>query len=64
MKKNFIKKICFLLPSLRLMKKTEGSGSGYISQIHASADPEPDPHQNVMDPLKRGPSLFISEGGR
>jgi hypothetical protein len=25
-------------------------GSGYISQRHGSADPDPDPHQNVMDP--------------
>ncbi len=28
--------------------KTAGSGS--ISQRHGSADPNPDPHQNVMDP--------------
>jgi hypothetical protein len=28
--------------------KVEGSGS--ISQRHGSADPDPDPHQNVMDP--------------
>ncbi len=28
--------------------KTEGSG--FISQRHGSADPDPDPHQNVMDP--------------
>jgi hypothetical protein len=27
-----------------------GSESGSISQRHGSADPEPDPHQNVMDP--------------
>ncbi len=34
------------------MKKKEGSGfeSGSISQRHGSADPDPDPHQNVMDP--------------
>jgi hypothetical protein len=25
-------------------------GSGSISQWHGSADPDPDPHQNVMDP--------------
>jgi hypothetical protein len=25
-------------------------GSGSISQRHGSADPDPDPHQNVMDP--------------
>jgi hypothetical protein len=27
-----------------------GSASGSISQRHGSADPDPDPHQNVMDP--------------
>jgi hypothetical protein len=27
-----------------------GSGSGSISQRHGSADPDQDPHQNVMDP--------------
>ncbi len=32
------------------MTKIAGSGSGPISQRHGSADPEPDPHQNVMDP--------------
>jgi hypothetical protein len=30
--------------------KIEGSASGSISQRHGSADPDPDPHQNVMDP--------------
>jgi hypothetical protein len=30
------------------MVKIEGSGS--ISQRHGSSDPDPDPHQNVMDP--------------
>ncbi len=30
------------------MSKIGGSGS--ISQRHGSADPDPDPHQNVMDP--------------
>jgi hypothetical protein len=30
------------------MMKIEGSGS--IRQRHGSADPDPDPHQNVMDP--------------
>jgi hypothetical protein len=30
------------------MMKIEGSGS--ISLRHGSADPDPDPHQNVMDP--------------
>jgi hypothetical protein len=34
------------------MTKLTGSGSaaGSISQWHGSADPDPDPHQNVMDP--------------
>jgi hypothetical protein len=34
------------------MTKIAGSGSesGSISQRHGSADPDPDPHQNVMDP--------------
>jgi hypothetical protein len=32
------------------MMKIEGSASGSISQRHGSADPDPDPHQNVMDP--------------
>ncbi len=27
-----------------------GSASGSISQRHGSADPDPDPHQTVMDP--------------
>jgi len=31
--------------------KIEGSGS--IRQRHGSADPDPDPHQNVMDPEHR-----------
>jgi hypothetical protein len=29
------------------------SGSGSISQRHGSAYPDPDPHQNVMDPQHR-----------
>ncbi len=34
------------------MTKIAGSASesGSISQRHGSADPDPDPHQNVMDP--------------
>ncbi len=48
-------KICFLLASWRSMMKIEGSesaswSSGSISQRHGSADPDPDPHKNVMDP--------------
>jgi hypothetical protein len=42
----------------RSITKIEGSGSGSepgarsgsISQRHGSADPDPDPPQNVMDP--------------
>jgi hypothetical protein len=30
--------------------KIEGSGPGSISPRHGSADPDPDPRQNVMDP--------------
>ncbi len=29
---------------------TKIAGSGSISQRHEFADPDPDPHQNVMDP--------------
>jgi hypothetical protein len=29
---------------------TKLAGSGSISQRHGSEDPDPDPHQNVMDP--------------
>jgi hypothetical protein len=29
---------------------TKIAGSGSISQRHGSADPDPDPQQNVMDP--------------
>jgi hypothetical protein len=32
------------------MVKIEGSGSGSINRRHGSAEPDPDPHQNVMDP--------------
>ncbi len=32
------------------MTKIGGSESGSISQRHGSADLDPDPHQNVMDP--------------
>jgi hypothetical protein len=34
------------------MKNIEGCGSasGSIGQRHGSADPDPDPHRNVMDP--------------
>jgi hypothetical protein len=32
------------------MTKIAGSGSGSIGQRHGSADPDPDPRQNVMEP--------------
>jgi hypothetical protein len=48
--KKLCKKISFLLASWRSKTKTEGSRSGSISQRHGSADPDPDPPQNVMDP--------------
>jgi hypothetical protein len=32
------------------MTKIAGSGSESIRQRHGSADPDPDPPQNVMDP--------------
>jgi len=32
---------------------TKIAGSGSISQRHGSADPDPDPPQNVMDPQHR-----------
>jgi hypothetical protein len=35
------------------MMKMAGSESGSISQRLGSADPDPDPHQNVMDPQHR-----------
>ncbi len=46
--KKLCKNISFLLASSRSMTKIEGSGS--INQRHGSADPDPDPPQNVMDP--------------
>jgi hypothetical protein len=41
----FLKKLVFFNDFLKVNDK-----SGYISQRHVSADPKPDPHQNVMDP--------------
>ena len=42
----------FLLASWRSMTKIAGSGSesGSISQRNGSVDPDPNPHQNAMDP--------------
>ncbi len=52
--RKIVLKICFLLASGRSMTKIAGSGSESgsrtIKQRHGSADPDPDPHQNVMDP--------------
>ncbi len=51
-----LKNFCFLLASWRSMMKIEGSWSasgswsGSICERHGSADPDPDPFQNVMDP--------------
>jgi hypothetical protein len=50
MHENFFSKIIFLLASWRSMMKIEEPGSGSMSQSHGSANPHPDPHQNVMDP--------------
>jgi hypothetical protein len=53
----------FLLAFCRSMAKIAGSGS--ISQRHGSADTDPDPHQNVMDPQhcfnQNIPVIFLLE---
>ncbi len=52
----------FLLASWRSMTKiAAGSKSGSISQRHGSAYPDPDPHQNVMDPqhCHKGTKAFL-----
>jgi hypothetical protein len=40
------------------------SGSGSIIQRHGSADPDPDPHQNVMDPqyCPKGTQVSLPRG--
>jgi hypothetical protein len=38
---------------------TKIAGSGSISQRHGSADPDPDPYQNVMDPQHCGFAVFL-----
>jgi len=45
------------------MIKIERSGpeSGSISQRHGSADPDPDPHQNVMNPQQCSYSLVTKK---
>ncbi len=45
------KNIFFLLVFFGILKvNDEIAGSGSISQRQGSADSDPDPHQNVMDP--------------
>jgi hypothetical protein len=40
------------------------AGSGFICQRHGSAVPDPDPHQNIMDPQNWSPDkLTDGEGG-
>ncbi len=52
--KKLLNKNQFFCLHRRSMTKIAGSGSasrsGSISQRHGSADSDPDPHQNVMDP--------------
>ncbi len=57
--KKLYKKISFLLASWRSMTKIAGSGS--ISQSHGSADPDPDPYQNVMDPEHCFPHSYTQQ---
>ena len=38
---------------------TKIAGPGSISQRHGSADPDPDPHQNVMDPERCRKELIL-----
>ncbi len=47
--KKLCSKISFLVASWRSMTKLAGSGSTGLR--HGSADPDPDTHQNVMDPV-------------
>jgi hypothetical protein len=35
---------------MKIAGSESGSESGSISQMHGSADPDLDPHKNVMDP--------------
>ncbi len=52
--RKFFQETSYLLASWRSMTKIAGFGSesvsGSIIQSHGFADPDPDPHQNVMDP--------------
>jgi hypothetical protein len=48
-----------MLVSSRSMTKIVGFGSGSISQRHGSADPNPAPHQNVMDPEHCRKPIFL-----
>jgi hypothetical protein len=45
------------------MTKIAGSGSESINQRHGSADPDPDPHQNVMDPEHCFKMILIGPDG-
>jgi hypothetical protein len=49
---NVLKKLvfCWHLEGQCTKIAVSGSASGSISQRHGSADPDPDPHQNIMDP--------------
>ncbi len=62
-RKNCVKKLVFCWRR-RSMTKIAGfgseSGSGSISQRHESADPHPDPPQNVMDPQHWFEGCFFS----
>ncbi len=53
-RKNCVKKLVFCWHLEGQWRKQQdpdpGSGSGSFSQRHGSADPNPDPPQNVMDP--------------
>jgi hypothetical protein len=53
MKKKLV--FCCILKVLKI----EGSGS--ISLRHGSADPDPNPHQNVMDPFRTKVQLFYTQ---
>jgi hypothetical protein len=56
MSRNTIKRK-FFVGILKPMTKIAGFGS--ISQRHGSADPDPDPLQNVMDPERNTAVSFV-----
>jgi hypothetical protein len=50
-RKNCVKKLVFAgILKVNEENSRGGCGSGSISQRHGSADPDPHPPQNVMDP--------------